>query len=102
MEKCHVEIAIFSVCANSVKISAILRHSGPLTGLIFHHRHAQPLPLPPAHNLTAVAARVYGSRGTRLQATGVRSCGGRRNTAPKRERHGNNCVSIANYGLNGV
>ena len=97
-----MEIAIFSVCANSVEISAILRHSGPLTGLISHHRHAQPLPLPPAHNLTAAAARAYHSRLKTRTTAAMRSCGGRRNTVPKHERHGNNCVSIANYGLNGV
>lgn len=74
----------------------------PLTGLIFHHRHAQPLPLPPAHNLTAAAARAYHSRLKTRTTAAMRSCDGRHNTAPKRERHGNNCVSIANYGLNGV
>ena len=97
-----MEIAIFSVCANSVKISAILRLSGPLTDLISHHRHAQPLPLPPAHNFTAAAARAYHSRLKTRTTAAMRSCDGRRNTIPKHERHGNNCVSIANYALNGV
>ena len=43
------------------------------------------VPFTPWGGITAAVARVYGSRGTRFQATVVRACGGRRKVMRRRQ-----------------